>query len=53
MKMGHPEHFTVMAPMAVMLSSSDLIMEYDYKAHGIDIHPDEIFVSDGAKSDVR
>lgn len=30
----------------------DLIMEYDYRAKGIDISPDEIFVSDGAKSDV-
>ncbi len=43
----------VMAPMAVMLSSAISLWEYDYKAHGIDIHPDEIFVSDGAKSDVQ
>lgn len=28
------------------------IAENDYKAHGIDIVPDEIFVSDGAKSDL-
>lgn len=27
------------------------IAEYDYKARGVDIAPDEIFVSDGAKSD--
>ena len=27
------------------------IAEHDYKARGVDIQPDEIFVSDGAKSD--
>ena len=27
------------------------ISDFDYKQHGIDIEPDEIFVSDGAKSD--
>ena len=30
---------------------TEKISEFDYKAHGIDISPDEIFVSDGAKSD--
>ncbi|MBD5641100.1 MAG: LL-diaminopimelate aminotransferase [Desulfovibrio sp.] len=30
----------------------DAIVEYDYRARGMDIGPDEIFVSDGAKSDV-
>lgn len=29
----------------------DKISEFDYRARGIDISPDEIFVSDGAKSD--
>lgn len=29
----------------------EAIAEYDYKARGVDIEPDEIFVSDGAKSD--
>lgn len=29
----------------------DRIIEFDYKAHGIEIDHDEIFVSDGAKSD--
>ena len=29
----------------------DKISDFDYKQHGIDIEPDEIFVSDGAKSD--
>lgn len=30
----------------------DKISEYDYKARGIDISPDEIFIGDGAKSDL-
>lgn len=30
---------------------TEKISEFDYKVHGIDISPDEIFVSDGAKSD--
>lgn len=29
------------------------IVENDYKVHGLDIAPDEIFVSDGSKSDTR
>ncbi len=29
----------------------DKISEFDYKRHGINVEPDEIFVSDGAKSD--
>ncbi len=51
-EMGHPEHFRGYGPYGGYAFLRDLIMEYDYKAHGIDIHPDEIFVSDGAKSDV-
>lgn len=30
----------------------DVIAEHDYKQHGIDIKADEIFISDGAKSDL-
>lgn len=30
----------------------EVIAEYDYKARGVNLSPDEIFVSDGAKSDV-
>lgn len=33
-------------------SLRDAISRYDYKKRGCDIEPDEIFVSDGAKSDV-
>ena len=32
-------------------SLRDLIAENDYKVRGVDITPDEIFISDGAKSD--
>lgn len=31
---------------------SDKIIEHDYASRGIDICPDEIFISDGAKSDI-
>ena len=30
----------------------EIIAEHDYKARGVDLSPDEVFVSDGAKSDV-
>ena len=29
----------------------DAILQYDFKSRGVDLSPDEIFVSDGAKSD--
>lgn len=51
-EMGHPEHFRGYGPYGGYPFLRDLIMEYDYRAHGMDIKPDEIFVSDGAKSDV-
>lgn len=30
----------------------DLIVEHDYRARGVELSPDEVFVSDGAKSDL-
>lgn len=51
-EMGENSHFRGYGPYGGYSFLRDLIMEYDYKAHGMDIHPDEIFVSDGAKSDV-
>lgn len=51
-EMGDPEHFHGYGPYGGYSFLRDLIMEYDYKSRGIDIAPDEIFVSDGAKSDV-
>ncbi len=51
-EMGDAAHFRGYGPYGGYDFLRDLIMEYDYKAHGVDIKPDEIFVSDGAKSDV-
>lgn len=51
-EMGRVEHFRGYGPYGGYSFLRDLIMEYDYKMRGIDISPDEIFVSDGAKSDV-
>lgn len=51
-EMGHPASFRGYGPYGGYSFLRELIMEYDYKARGVDIHPDEIFVSDGAKSDV-
>lgn len=50
--MGEKESFRGYGPYGGYDFLRDLIMEYDYKSKGIDIRPDEIFVSDGAKSDV-
>lgn len=50
--MGDPAHFRGYGPEQGYAFLRDLIMEYDYKARGVDLSPDEIFVSDGAKSDV-
>lgn len=51
-EMGEIAHFHGYGPYGGYAFLRDLIMEYDYKARGMDIKPDEIFVSDGAKSDV-
>lgn len=51
-EMGEAAHFHGYGPEQGYAFLRDLIMEYDYKARGVDIRPDEIFVSDGAKSDV-
>lgn len=50
--MGHGENFHGYGPYGGYSFLRDLIAEYDYRAKGMDINPDEIFVSDGAKSDV-
>lgn len=51
-EMGDGQKFRGYGPYGGYSFLRDLIMEYDYRAHGMDIKPDEIFVSDGAKSDV-
>lgn len=48
---SHAETFHGYGPEQGYAFLRDAISNYDYKARGIDIEPDEIFVSDGAKSD--
>ncbi|MDE5832745.1 MAG: LL-diaminopimelate aminotransferase [Desulfovibrio sp.] len=50
--MGDAARFKGYGPYGGYSFLRDPIMEYDYRARGIDMAPDEIFVSDGAKSDV-
>ncbi len=50
-EMGTAEGFRGYGPEQGYDFLRNAIVEYDYKPRGIDIKPDEIFVSDGAKSD--
>ncbi|WP_302616594.1 aminotransferase class I/II-fold pyridoxal phosphate-dependent enzyme, partial [uncultured Desulfovibrio sp.] len=51
-EMGDAAHFHGYGPEQGYAFLRDLIMENDYKARGVNLSPDEIFISDGAKSDV-
>lgn len=51
-EMGHENNFHGYGPYGGYSFLRELISEYDYRAKGMNISPDEIFVSDGAKSDV-
>lgn len=50
-EMAHPETFRGYGPEQGYPFLVEAIIENDYKQHGIDISADEIFVSDGSKSD--
>lgn len=50
--MGDAARFKGYGPYGGYSFLRDAIMEYDYRSRGMDISADEIFVSDGAKSDV-
>ena len=50
-EMGHAETFHGYAPDLGYEFLRSAIVEYDYKKRGADISADEIFISDGAKSD--
>lgn len=50
-EMGHAETFRGYGPEAGYAFLRDAIAENDYRKNGVDIAADEIFVSDGAKSD--
>lgn len=51
-EMGEASAFRGYGPYGGYSFLRDLIVEYDYRARGIDLDADEIFVSDGAKTDV-
>lgn len=50
-EMGQAETFRGYGPENGYAFLREAIAENDYRKHGVDIAPDEIFVSDGAKSD--
>lgn len=50
-EMRHPDTFHGYGPEQGYLFLRQAIADNDYAAHGIDISADEIFISDGAKSD--
>ena len=50
-EMGAAETFRGYGPEQGYDFLREAIAQYDYKCRGVDIAPDEIFVSDGAKSD--
>lgn len=51
-ELSHPESFHGYGPEQGYAFLRDAIARYDYNEHGIDIEPGDIFVSDGAKSDL-
>lgn len=51
-EMGEASLFRGYGPYRGYPFLRDLVIEYDYRARGVDLDPDEIFVSDGAKTDV-
>lgn len=50
-EMGKAESFRGYGPEQGYDFLRNAIVEHDFKARGVDIQPDEIFISDGAKSD--
>ena len=50
-EMGTPEGFHGYGPEQGYAFLREAICNHDFKGRGLDIEPDEIFVSDGAKSD--
>lgn len=51
-EMGDAAHFRGYGPEQGYGFLRDLIVEHDYGKRGIKIEPDEVFISDGAKSDL-
>ena len=50
--MGEASSFHGYGPEQGYAFLREIIAQHDYKARGVDLSPDEVFVSDGAKSDV-
>ena len=50
--MGEASSFHGYGPEQGYAFLRETIAQHDYKARGVDLSPDEVFVSDGAKSDV-
>jgi len=50
-EMGNPETFRGYGPEQGYGFLREKIVEFDYKARGVEISPEEIFISDGAKCD--
>ena len=50
-EMANPATFKGYAPDLGYSFLREAIVEHDFKSRGVDIAPDEVFVSDGAKSD--
>lgn len=51
-EMGDAAHFHGYGPEQGYAFLRDIIVQYDYKARGVNLSADEVFVSDGAKPDV-
>ncbi len=49
---GHPETFHGYGPEQGYAFLAEKICQFDYAARGVNILPDEVFISDGAKSDL-
>ncbi|MDR3357711.1 MAG: LL-diaminopimelate aminotransferase [Desulfovibrio sp.] len=51
-EMGEAAHFRGYGPEQGYAFLREAVVEHDYRPRGVDVAPDEIFVSDGAKCDV-
>lgn len=51
-EMGDAAHFRGYGPYGGYAFLRELICQYDYMERGVRLEPDEVFVSDGAKTDV-
>ncbi|HIX27927.1 MAG TPA: LL-diaminopimelate aminotransferase [Candidatus Barnesiella excrementigallinarum] len=51
-EMGHPETFRGYGPEQGYSFLQEKIVENDFKARGVELDTDEVFISDGAKSDI-